>query len=280
MKSLVNGLKSDEMMRLKIRNHLSRWAYCLTGLAISGVISLSVFYALEFYKLKDSFIAFELKQDGVEYIIVDQAPSNWVFLRDLPRETYGAIVVSEDWYFYEHNGIDFRQVKEAVKDYLDGEKLRGASTITQQFIKNLYLSSSRSFFRKAVEAYLAVIMEVVLDKEKILESYLNIIEFGQDLYGIGEASQFYFSKDAELMSSKEGAFLAMLLPNPKSYSSSYKEKKLSAFASETIASILKKMKVAGYISADQYKASLSESYIWERATSISGYSDSDYFDSF
>lgn len=268
-----------------LKNQFARWSYCLTGLLFTAFLTLSAFYLIEFTKLEKAYpVALTSSEtEVVKYEFLDVQPESWVHIKSMPRESYGAIVVSEDWYFYEHNGVDFSQIKEAFKDYLDGKKLRGASTITQQLIKNLYLTHERKWWRKATEIYLAFLMERVLEKEVILEKYLNIIEFGDELYGIGKASRHYFAKNAESLSSKETAFLAMLLPNPKLYNSSFKEKVLSPYATETINTILKKMKVAGYIEIDTYKESLEEKYSWEGVqvgNIIFDNSDSDYFNSF
>ena len=141
--------------------------------------------------------------------------------------------------------------------------MRGASTITQQLIKNLYLNHDKTFGRKIKELVLALIIEQKCTKEKILETYLNIIEYGKGLYGINQASQFYFHKKAASLSARESAFLAMLLPSPIKYSRSFKNHKLSDFAKRIVDSVLLKMKQAGAINESEYQEQLLGHFNWE-----------------
>lgn len=126
-----------------------------------------------------------------------------------------AVVASEDQRFPEHWGVDFSAIHSAVEEYIQGEGLRGASTITQQTAKNLFLWNGRSFVRKALEAGLAVTLEVLWPKERILEVYLNIAEFGPGIYGVEAASRAFFGIPASQLSRTQAAMLAAVLPNPK-----------------------------------------------------------------
>ena len=126
-----------------------------------------------------------------------------------------AVVAAEDQKFADHFGFDLDSIRESVEDYADGESLRGASTITQQVAKNLYLWSGRSFFRKGIEAYFTVLIEATLSKQRILEIYLNIAEFGPGVYGVRAASKTYFGKAPNELNDSEAALLAAVLPNPK-----------------------------------------------------------------
>eukprot|EP00579_Thalassiosira_antarctica_P021035 CAMPEP_0201977724 /NCGR_PEP_ID=MMETSP0904-20121228/61592_1 /ASSEMBLY_ACC=CAM_ASM_000553 /TAXON_ID=420261 /ORGANISM="Thalassiosira antarctica, Strain CCMP982" /LENGTH=160 /DNA_ID=CAMNT_0048529203 /DNA_START=158 /DNA_END=637 /DNA_ORIENTATION=+ len=109
----------------------------------------------------------------------------WVAYEDIPQNIKWAVVASEDQKFWNHPGIDLVAIAEAYQEMESGERVRGASTITQQVAKNLFLSSDKNFFRKGVEAALAVTIDALWGKERVLEMYLNIAEFGPGVYGIG-----------------------------------------------------------------------------------------------
>lgn len=126
-----------------------------------------------------------------------------------------AVVAAEDQTFADHFGFDVKSIRESVESYNQGDSLRGASTITQQVAKNLYLWPGRSLARKGVEAWFALLIEVFWTKKRILEVYLNIAEFGPGLYGIPAASRIYFNKAAANLSDDEAALLAAVLPNPR-----------------------------------------------------------------
>lgn len=195
-----------------------------------------------------------------------QRPASWIGVGEVSKVAVGAIVVSEDWAFYQHKGYDPNQIKEAVNhDLAKGKFARGASTITQQVAKNVFLDSEKSMLRKAKELMLAVKLEEKFKKPKILEVYLNIAEFGEDLYGIGPASRFYFNKSPSELTAKEGAFLAMLLPSPKRYSQSFRAKHLTDYASKTISDILGKMVQAQYLTDEQQSSEIARPLSFEIA---------------
>ncbi len=125
-----------------------------------------------------------------------------------------AVVAAEDQKFLEHFGFDVTSIRESVVDYRHGDSLRGASTITQQVAKNLYLWRNRSFLRKGIEAWLTLLLEAALQKRRILEIYLNIAEFGPGIYGAGAASHAFFGRPPGELRDSEAALLAAVLPNP------------------------------------------------------------------
>jgi monofunctional biosynthetic peptidoglycan transglycosylase len=125
-----------------------------------------------------------------------------------------AVVAAEDQKFADHFGFDLQSIQESVLQYREGAALRGASTITQQVAKNLYLWPGRNFLRKGVEAWFALLIELTWPKRRILEVYLNVAEFGPGLYGVPAASRVYFGKPASEISDAEAALLAAVLPNP------------------------------------------------------------------
>lgn len=138
----------------------------------------------------------------------------WVDWPDIGNALPIAVVASEDQKFARHMGFDVKSIRDSVDEYAEGQSLRGASTITQQVAKNLYLWPGRSFLRKGIEAYLTVLLEAMLPKRRILEIYLNIAEFGPGTYGAGAASASYFGKAPSALEDTEAALLAAVLPSP------------------------------------------------------------------
>lgn len=187
-----------------------------------------------------------------EVILKRHPPEHWASLGQISRKAQGAILVSEDWAFYQHRGFDEKQIRETLKESLEeGRFTRGASTITQQVVKNVYLTQERSLIRKARELWLASKIEKVVGKKRILEVYLNIAEMGEGVYGVGQASRFYFGKSPSALTAKEGAFLAMLLPSPRKYAVSFRKRQLTLFARKRIRSILNKLVQAGTLTPEE-----------------------------
>lgn len=184
--------------------------------------------------------------------LVRRRPPEWVGLHDVSRLAVGAIIVSEDWAFYQHKGYDPTQIREALsKDLAKKRFARGASTITQQVARNVFLDQEKTVMRKLKELYLAIQLEKKLNKGKILEIYLNVAQWGDGLYGIGPAARHYFDKSPSELNAKEGAFLAMLLPSPVRYSVSFRSHRLTEYARDTVETILDKMQQARFLTVDQ-----------------------------
>jgi monofunctional glycosyltransferase len=139
---------------------------------------------------------------------------DWVSLEQISPQAAIAVIASEDQQFPFHFGIDLRSIRESVRAHERGARLRGASTITQQVAKNLFLWPGRDFLRKAVEAALTLTLEAALPKERILEIYLNIVQFGRGIYGVEAAAQYFFHEHARDLTSGQSALLAVVLPNP------------------------------------------------------------------
>lgn len=140
----------------------------------------------------------------------------WVPLEQISPQAAIAVIAAEDQQFPFHAGFDFKSIREAVRAHeQSGKKLRGASTISQQVAKNLFLWPGHSFVRKGLEAMLTVLIETLWPKERILEVYLNIAQFGRGIYGVQAAARTFFHKDAARLNSAEAALLAVVLPNPR-----------------------------------------------------------------
>ena len=128
-----------------------------------------------------------------------------------------ALVAAEDQKFPFHHGFDVEAIQDAIADAEEGERLRGASTISQQVAKNLFLWNGRSFVRKGLEAYFTVLIEAMWPKRRILEVYLNIAEFGDGIYGAAAASERFFHETPADLGAHESALMAAVLPNPRRY---------------------------------------------------------------
>jgi monofunctional biosynthetic peptidoglycan transglycosylase len=138
----------------------------------------------------------------------------WVPFDDISRNLVAAVVTSEDGRFCSHHGVDWIEMRNAIEDEEDGPS-RGASTITMQTVKNLFLWNSRSFIRKGLEIPMALSLDRLWSKRRILETYLNIAEWGEGVFGAEAAARTYFGKSAKQLDLREAALLAAALPNPK-----------------------------------------------------------------
>jgi len=138
----------------------------------------------------------------------------WVPLNQISPNLIRSVIMSEDGQFCRHDGIDWRQMRKVVDGTLAGEDTRGASTITMQTVKNLFLWGGRSYLRKAFEAPLALYFDAVLSKRRILEIYLNIARWAPGIYGAQAAAEYHFKRPASALSKRQAALLAVTLPNP------------------------------------------------------------------
>jgi monofunctional glycosyltransferase len=147
--------------------------------------------------------------------------NEWVDYNSISKYMALAVVASEDQNFPNHFGFDVEQIEKAIKKSQRGGRLRGASTITQQVAKNLFLWEGKSFIRKGVEAYFTVLIELLWSKQRILEVYLNIVEMGDMIFGIKAASEIYFHKLPSKISAEQAALIAATLPNPIRFSATH-----------------------------------------------------------
>jgi monofunctional glycosyltransferase len=155
----------------------------------------------------------EQKADGKEM----RLKKDWVAIDDISPNLQLAVVCSEDQNFLKHNGFDFNAIDKAMEYNETHKKTRGASTISQQTAKNLFLWPGRSWVRKGFEVYFTFLIEAFWSKERIMEVYLNVIEMGDGVYGAEATSQAYFKKNAKNLSRSESAAIAAVLPNPRKF---------------------------------------------------------------
>ena len=141
--------------------------------------------------------------------------NRWVDDANISPQLKVAVIASEDQNFPAHHGFDLKSINDALVDRQHGRRVRGASTISQQVAKNLFLWPQQSWLRKGLEAYFTVLIETLWPKQRILEVYLNVAEFGRGVFGVGAAADVYFRKSAARLSAYDAALLAAVLPSPK-----------------------------------------------------------------
>jgi monofunctional biosynthetic peptidoglycan transglycosylase len=188
---------------------------------ILGFILLSVFLVL-LLKWLNPLTSSIMIQRQVEALVTFKEKQmiayEWFSYDDISKEMALAVVAAEDQNFPNHFGFDFEQIEKAIDQHNRGRRLRGASTITQQVAKNLFLWEGRSFIRKGFEAYFTLLIELLWSKERILEVYLNIVELGDMVFGVGAASQIYFKKFPSKITRSQAALLTATIPNPIRFS--------------------------------------------------------------
>jgi monofunctional biosynthetic peptidoglycan transglycosylase len=187
--------------------------------------------------------------------VVGPQNTNWTPSSRIPPEMKWAVILAEDANFYKHEGFDVKAIKNAIKYDLEKKSLkRGASTLTQQTAKNLFLSREKTITRKVKEIYLAWRMEQELTKGRIIELYLNVVELGPMVYGIGHGSRYYFGKPASALTPRECAFLAAMLPGPRIAYNPYKNLSKVLKRSDMI---LKLLRQRGVLGEGEYQAAMT-----------------------
>lgn len=185
------------------------------------VLVLSISLVLLLRQINPPFSAFMAESRISAWIARDDSYEfrhTWVNLARISPNLTLAVVAAEDQKFTAHWGFDVQSIEKAYELNQHNHAIRGASTISQQVAKNLFLWSDRSYVRKGLEAYFTVLIETCWPKRRILEIYLNIAEFGAGIYGAEAASQHFFHKSAARLSRRDSALLAAVLPNPQTYS--------------------------------------------------------------
>ena len=181
----------------------------LVLIAALGFVAFSFVLVLPLRWLVPATTAFMLQDDSGGPVLQE-----WVDWDDIALAPKLAVVAAEDQRFADHFGLDLKAIQKAVTEQDDRGSLRGASTISQQTAKNLFLWSGRSFVRKGLEAWLTVVLEICLPKQRILEIYLNVAELGPGIYGVGAAGREYFGRTPAGLNFEQSALLAAVLPNP------------------------------------------------------------------
>jgi len=237
-----------------------RWALALALVyAAYVVISLSLLPPVAELRDRKADLTIQVKDWHGDYHPFLVGPGNryWTPSGSIPAEMKWAVILAEDAGFYKHEGIDVKAIKNAIKYDLEKKSMaRGASTITQQVAKNLFLSREKTLTRKVKELYLAKRMEQELSKGRIIELYLNVIELGPMVYGIGHGARYYFGKDASALTPRECAFLAAMLPGPRLAYNPYKNLGRVLQRSNMI---LRLLAGKGVLSQAEYQTALAQS---------------------
>lgn len=182
---------------------------------IVGLILLSVFIVIIYGWVPVPFTplmairAIEFPEENIQH--------DWVPIEEISNNLKVAVIASEDQNFPVHNGFDVKAIEKAIENNRKGKRVRGASTISQQTAKNVFLWPQRSWIRKGFEVYFTFLIEIFWSKERILEVYLNSIEMGKNIYGAEAASRAWFNKSAAALTPQEAAAIAAILPNPRQY---------------------------------------------------------------
>ncbi len=213
---------------------LRRWLFW----SIATLILISIIPVLVFRWVAPPTSAVMLTRTLIE---AEQQDYQWVPLAHMSADLPLAVVASEDQKFPDHFGFDISAIKDAVEQHAQGRRLRGASTLTQQVARNLFLWQGRSFLRKGLEAWLTVLLELLWSKERILEVYLNIAETGKQTFGVQAASLKFFSRPASAVTREQAALLAAVLPNPLRFQA----KRPSAYVIKRRNEILRQMAQLG-----------------------------------
>ncbi|MGA2152100.1 MAG: biosynthetic peptidoglycan transglycosylase [Geobacteraceae bacterium] len=195
-------------------------------------------------------------QGNIHPFVVGPRNAWWTTSENIPPEMKWAVIVAEDADFYRHEGIDVTAMKNAIKYDLEKKRFaRGASTITQQVAKNLYLSREKTITRKIEEIIIAKRMERELTKGRIIELYLNIVELGPMVYGIGNGARYYFDKPAGALTPRECAFFAAMLPGPQEVYNPYRHLDRVMKRSDTV---LQRLREKGVLTVEEYRLALAE----------------------
>ncbi|MEB0260525.1 MULTISPECIES: monofunctional biosynthetic peptidoglycan transglycosylase [unclassified Mucilaginibacter] len=220
MAKKAQNRKSSSKTKGFFNNGVVRLVLRVVKLVIIVFVAASLFGVLLFKFVNPPFTwlmiqrGFERKADGKDWKIDKQ----WVAFDDIADNMKRAAVAAEDQSFLENHGFDFKAIERAIQKNAKSKKLIGGSTISQQTAKNVFLYPGRSFVRKGFEAWFTILIEAFWTKKRIMEVYLNVIEMGDGIYGIGAASQAYFHKPALQLTRRQSAAIAVIFPSPLRWS--------------------------------------------------------------
>ena len=215
------------------------------------------------FALREPFTYKPRDVNGVEHtVLVSEKSADFVPLDELPHIVPAAVITSEDGNFFSHNGFDFDEIRDSIATAAEGQRLRGGSTLTQQLVKNLYLSRERTLARKLREALITLEIEAALPKQRILEIYLNIIEWGPGIYGINAAAHYYFGVDARHLTPKQAVFLATIIPNPIKFGVYFRKGATSKNWDEHMAHLIDKLRERGDLDDSAYQKALADPVVF------------------
>ena len=204
-------LRSIRPKSIRLRTVLLGIAVCL---ALSWALAVLTLIALRWIDPPTSAVQTQRRFQALIHGTSYHKRYRFIPLTQISPELQHAVVAAEDARFYQHHGFDWHEIQIAAEDDLEGTRSRGASTITQQLVKNLFFGTGRSWLRKGAEFTLVPIAELVLGKQRILELYLNLVEWGPGIYGADAASRFHYQSSARSLNRDQAARLAAILPSP------------------------------------------------------------------
>ena len=219
-----------------------------------AILTLPSVEPLASYRTSMTITVKDWKKRDRSFVVGPRNP-RWAPYGAIPSAMKKAVVAAEDGNFYAHEGVDYEAMREAiVVDIQRGKFVRGGSTITQQLAKNLYLTREKTIVRKIKEIILARRIDDTISKRRILELYLNVVELGPMVYGVGHAADYYFGKPPSALTVRECAFLASMLPGPRIYNPYRKMSRVMKRSDR----ILRRMAGARMITREEYRAALAE----------------------
>jgi monofunctional glycosyltransferase len=238
-------------VRLRTRSRVGRFVIRLAqAVGLAFLVSVLAVIALRWLPPLTSGVMMERRVSAMVHGKWMSIDYRWVPWARISKQAALAVMASEDQSFPTHHGFDVESIHKAIDAHERGKRLRGASTISQQVAKNLFLWSGRSFVRKGLEVYFTVLIEAAWPKRRILEVYLNIAELGDGVFGVEAASQRFYRKPAARLSPAEAALLAAVLPNPLRF----KVNRPSAYVEERRGWILEQMgSLGGTAFVDQFR---------------------------
>ncbi len=194
------------------------WQYTYRTILILWLLSIVHVVALKYIPV---YFTPLMVLRSCQSIFDGKAPRNdktWMPIEQISHNLVVACIASEDNLFLKHNGFSERAIRRALIERLEGKRIRGGSTISQQTAKNVFTFCSRTWFRKGIETYYTILIELIWGKERIMEVYLNVVELGDGIYGVEAASRHYWGIPANKLSKSQSALMAAALPNPLHYS--------------------------------------------------------------
>ncbi|MCK9163486.1 MAG: monofunctional biosynthetic peptidoglycan transglycosylase [Bacteroidales bacterium] len=199
------------------KKNIWRKLWKIIWVGILGFLALSIVISFAYKFINPPFTILMIQRTFEQTFSSERdvrLKKDWVSIDEISPNMIKAVIASEDNLFNKHNGFDTKAIERAIEHNKKGKKIRGASTISQQTAKNVFLWNGRNWVRKGLETYYTIVIEAFWSKERIMEVYLNVIEFGDGIYGVEAASQTFFNKSAKNLTKRESALLASVLPSP------------------------------------------------------------------
>ncbi len=206
--------ETDNKARLRTGSLRSFLLWLAVGVALLWTLAALILVAARWIDPPTTAVHIERRLQSWIHHTPYRKRYDFVPLSQISTNLQHAVVAAEDANFYQHHGFDWHEIEVAAQDDLEGERTRGASTITQQLVKNLFFGTGRSFLRKGAEATLVPVAELALGKQRILEIYLNVVEWGPGVYGAEAASRYHYEIAARNINRQQAARLAAILPAP------------------------------------------------------------------